>query len=75
MTLDDLEKTFDQMRSGLLVDHEAEWVLMRSIDTTPVFFDSEQDAVTAGFQTSDDQRFLVKQVLADDPVLAFSLAF
>jgi hypothetical protein len=66
-----LTETFGRMREQMLEQHEGQWALVIE-GREPDFFDHEQDAIDAGFWETTDQRFLVKQVLADDLVLTVS---
>ena len=63
-----LETSFEHRRAKMLRDHEGEWALMiyRRVSEPTQFFDTQGEAVRAGFRRARGQRFLVKQVLQQD---------
>ena len=63
-----LEASFERRRSQMLRDHEGQWALMiyRRVSEPTEFFDTQDEAVRAGFRKARGQRFLVKQVLKQD---------
>ena len=65
-----LEASFERRRSKMLRDHEGQWALMiyRRVSEPTEFFDTQREAVRAGFHEGQGQRFLVKQVLKQDRV-------
>ena len=66
--IDRLEASFELRRAKMLRDHEGEWALMiyRRVSEPTEFFDTQGEAVRAGFRRARGQRFLVKQVLRKD---------
>lgn len=63
-----LEASFERRRGKMLKDHEGKWALMiyRRVSEPTEFFDTQDEAVRAGFRKARGQRFLVKQVLKQD---------
>ena len=65
--LDRLEASFERQRSSMVRTQQGRWALMVvGRMCKPEFFDTESEAVSAGFRTGDGRRFLVKEVLMED---------
>jgi len=65
--MDRLEASFERQRSSMLKTQQGKWALMVvGRMRNPQFFDTEGEAVSAGFRTGDGRRFLVKEVLMED---------
>lgn len=68
-----LESAFEQLRRRELARHAGKWVLLSSRAEVR-YFEQEQQAVTAGYETERGEPFLVKQMLDEDPVISVSMA-
>ena len=74
--LDRLEAEFSKRRAALLASDAGRWALfVQPYDRRrrPEFmgcFDIEMEACAAGFRSPIGRRFLVKAVLAEDPVIS-----
>ena len=64
-------KTYEQHRGNFLEKHEGKHVLIRE-DHVSGFFDTEQDAIAAGYKQFGYVPFLVKRVEAVEVPLDFS---
>ena len=73
-----LEARFEELRLGLLAEHEGKWALLfyRGSKRVPLLEirDDERDAVRAGYADPEMRRFCVRQIVEHDEVLtAYSL--
>ena len=55
----------------MLKTHQGKWALMiyRRVSEPTEFFDTQDEAVGAGYRRAAGQRFMVKQVLKEDRVI------
>jgi len=65
-----LEREIKTYKSKLpeLLAHEGKFVLIHDKEVCEGFFESFEDAVTAGYEKFEQSPFLVKQILAVEPV-------
>ena len=61
------QAVYEANLSAWLIDHEREYVLIKG-NTVDGFYDSPDDALTAGYSRFGIRPLFVKQVLATEPV-------
>lgn len=72
MLLDTETRTYERHRADLLASDPGKFVLIAG-ETIEGIFETHREAMTAGYQRFGVKPFLVKQILATEPVLHLAL--
>ncbi|MDE0115111.1 MAG: hypothetical protein OXT07_00595 [bacterium] len=64
--LNELQAAFEVQRSSLLTEHAGQWALLIDGVPQPQFYETDIEAVAAGFSHRPSARFYINQVLEKD---------